>query len=484
MSSKIVKFPELSDEEIEQDLLPNLLQWSLANGLIMYPPNYSIEQSTPVTMTLFPTPFPRGCFLDAVDVQLAYNTLYAVISQDKDGWLSRESEILSHTDPDFTGQLWNLFCRAKAYGIPQKIGLGIFRSDYFVDKNSVQLKQVEFNTVSVSFGGLSGKICELHRYLNGSGRYSNDGGEFYDLEQPLSTSAESLAEGIAIAVDKYNEISRTHQTIVAFIVQNDERNVFDQRILEYNLFKHHNIKSCRLTLHEIHEKTKTDATSRRLYLNATNQEISVVYFRAGYSPADFSCDQDWENRLSLETSLAIKAPNLLTQLSGTKKIQQLLTSSSVLTRFVSEEVASKLSPTFVKMYPLDDTEMGKIGRALALNEPENYVLKPQREGGGNNIYKKDIPTFLTSISEQEWSGYVLMELINPLETTGNVIIRGQEIHRSPILSELGVFGTILFDDEQIYSNKYAGWLLRSKFSYSNEGGVAAGFGCVDSVVLY
>ena len=77
-----------------------------------------------------------------------------------------------------------------------------------------------------------------------------------------------------------------------------------------------------------------------------------------------------------------------------------------------------------------------------------------------------------------------MELINPRPTEENIVIRGEQTFQVPILSELGVFGTILFDNKTVHSNDYAGWLLRSKFSASNEGGVAAGFGCVDSVVLY
>lgn len=241
----------------------------------------------------------------------------------------------------------------------------------------------------------------------------------------------------------------------------------------------------RLTIHEIHEATRLDPETKRLYHKTTGQEIGLVYFRSGYAPSDFVSEQDWENRLTLEISYAIKAPNLLTQLSGTKKIQQLLTDPKILKEFLSDtESLDHLLPTFVKIYPLDSSVLGEIGKKLALTEPENYVLKPQREGGGNNIYKEDIPGFLESVDEDEWSAYILMELITPKSTEENFVIRGQELFNVPILSELGIFGTILFDHNNIYSNEYAGWLLRSKFSSSNEGGVAAGFGCVDSVVLY
>lgn len=78
-----------------------------------------------------------------------------------------------------------------------------------------------------------------------------------------------------------------------------------------------------------------------------------------------------------------------------------------------------------------------------------------------------------------------MELINP-PNHKNKIIREGEIFHENIISELGIFGTIVFNEEtgDVLTNENAGWLLRSKFSSSNEGGVAAGFGCVDNIYLY
>lgn len=484
MVSEYPKFPNISQEKIKSDLLPELLEWSLANGLAMYPPDFKPEETTTAPTTLFPTPLPKNSFREAIEVQRFYNELYAKISQDgNERWLSKETEKLAKFDPEFTGRLWNLHLEAQRAGISQKLALGVFRSDYLIDSNANQIKQVEFNTVSVSFGGLSTKVGELHKFFNESGKYSDDGSTFYTDEIPVSESAELLAKGLWKAVEKYD--TDNNHTVVAFIVQQGERNVFDQRALEYNLFKNYGVKSVRITIHEIHKKTRMDQNSKRLFLTSTGEEISLVYFRAGYSPSDFITEQDWENRLMLETSYAIKAPNLLTQLSGTKKIQQLLTDESLLSKFVPQRsIRQKLLPTFVKIYPLDDTPLGQEAKKLATESPENFVLKPQREGGGNNIYKEDIPAFLKTLKEEDWSAYILMELINPMPTSENIIIRGQDIYKEPMLSELGIFGYVLFDDSNVYDNEYAGWLLRSKFSSSNEGGVAAGFGCVDSVVLY
>lgn len=52
----------------------------------------------------------------------------------------------------------------------QNLSLGLFRSDYMVhqdtsDPSSVpKVKQVEFNTIAASFGGLSSQTCLLHKY--------------------------------------------------------------------------------------------------------------------------------------------------------------------------------------------------------------------------------------------------------------------------------------------------------------------------------
>ncbi|CCH58263.1 hypothetical protein TBLA_0A04700 [Henningerozyma blattae CBS 6284] len=481
MTAPLPEFPGLSKEAIKQTILPEVFQWSLANGLIMYPAGFSPESASITPISLYPTPIRKDCFQDAIDVQKAYNKLYAKISQNSaDNWLTQRMEEFADADPEFTGKLWALYLEVKKIGISQKLKLGVFRSDYLVDQKSKQIKQVEFNTVSVSFGGLSSKVGELHQFLNDTGKYSPRGLPFYLNEIPVSASSQLLADGLAAAIKKYDGSN----AIVVFIVQHNERNVFDQRILEYNLFKAYNIKSIRLTIDQIHTHTKMDETSKRLFLSSTNEEIGLVYFRSGYTPNDFVTEQDWKNRLQLEVSYAIKAPDLLTQLSGAKKIQQMLTDESQLERFISDDkIRDRLMKTFVKIYPLDNTPLGIKGKKLAFESPENYVLKPQREGGGNNIYKEDIPTFLSKLKEDEWEAYILMELIDT-SVHDNILIRGSEIFHEPIISELGIYGCILFDDENIYTNDYSGWLLRSKFSSSNEGGVAAGFGCVDSVVLY
>ena len=133
---------------------------------------------------------------------------------------------------------------------------------------------------------------------------------------------------------------------------------------------------------------------------------------------------------------------------------------------------------------MDNSKEGLKARKLAFQDPEAYVLKPQREGGGNNIYRSSIPGYLKSLpDESHYTAYILMELIQhpPLS---NSIIREGQIVSGNVIGELGIYGTILWEDNgKILMNEEAGWLLRTKGKGIDEGGVAAGFGCMDSPCL-
>lgn len=62
-------------------------------------------------------------------------------------------------------------------------------------------------------------------------------------------------------------------------------------------------------------------------------EVSVVYLRAGYGPADYPSQREWGARRMMELSTAIKCPTVITQLAGCKKIQQVLATPGVLERY-------------------------------------------------------------------------------------------------------------------------------------------------------
>lgn len=279
-------------------------------------------------------------------------------------------------------------------------------------------------------------------------------------------------------------------------MQGGERNAFDQRHLEYQVARSvGGAPVFRLAFADVLAHTSVADTARRQLLYRLPRrpakvfEVAVVYLRAGYGPGDYPGQRAWDARYQLERSAAIKCPTVLCQLAGTKKAQQVLASALALGRFVGGDgspAAAALRATFASMHPMDASAAGLEARRRALDPVacQGYVLKPQREGGGNNIYRGAIPGFLRSVPEEHWGSYILMELITPPPAT-NLILRGGRVERGGVVCELGVFGTCLWhhDSGAVLHSAEAGYLLRTKGDHSEEGGVAAGFGCMDSVAL-
>lgn len=149
--------------------------WSIANGLAVRPPPAIVSAdadptgilATTAPVTLFPSPFPRVCFDQAQSIQEAYNELYALIAQDEEFLKSIVEEIVEVDE--FIAQLWQVHLQVKREGYTQHHALGLFRSDYMVHKDPQDpeaipvVKQVEFNTIASSFGGLSYQTSQLHK---------------------------------------------------------------------------------------------------------------------------------------------------------------------------------------------------------------------------------------------------------------------------------------------------------------------------------
>ncbi len=189
------------------------------------------------------------------------------------------------------------------------------------------------------------------------------------------------------------------------------------------------------------------------------------------------------------------------QLAGAKKIQQVLCEPGVLedillspgrpdvgfgegAGILTQADLDKLRETWIGLWPMDDSELGQEAYKMAMSEPERFVLKPQREGGGNNIYRTDIPPALNALAKaqradgepEKKEGYILMELIKPPAGVSNWLVRGGEskTRKADVVSELGVYGVMLFGHGEELVNRVAGTLLRTKGRESDEGGVAIG----------
>jgi glutathione synthase len=212
-------------------------------------------------------------------------------------------------------------------------------------------------------------------------------------------------------------------------------------------------------------------------------EISVVYYRAGYVPADYLSAADYTTRAVLESSRAAQCPSIPLQLAGAKKVQEVLTRPGILERFLgASEGADAVRDTWMRMWSLDRDD-GK-GAEEAVRRAHELVLKPQREGGGNNIYRGNIPAFVAQMSQQERVAWVAMELIRPPRGVGAYLVRsGTGRVSARVMNELGVFGWALFGEGREVRWEQVGWLVRTKAEGVDEGGVAAGFSVLYSVLL-
>ena len=225
---------------------------------------------------------------------------------------------------------------------------------------------------------------------------------------PENSALDAISEALAAAVRA--PAAGGDEGAMLMVVQPGERNAFDQQWLQAKLWDSHRIRTIRKSLAEVAECATTDASGG---LWIVGQRVTVAYFRAGYTPTDYPSEKEWEGRLLLEKSSAIKCPNMAYHLAGTKKVQQDLTRPGVLERFLPPEDAAAMRGSFTGLWGLAAgvDEGVEEALAMALADPGAFVLKPQREGGGNNLYGDEMCERLKS--PEGLDAFILMQLIRP-----------------------------------------------------------------------
>lgn len=82
--------------------------------------------------------------------------------------------------------------------------------------------------------------------------------------------------------------------VLLMVVNDQERNVFDQGFIEASLWQKHQIRTVRASFSAISlHFTLEPGTNIGLYHGLP---ISIIYYRAGYTPNDYKTAQDWETR--------------------------------------------------------------------------------------------------------------------------------------------------------------------------------------------
>ncbi|KAG4441650.1 hypothetical protein IFR05_002857 [Cadophora sp. M221] len=494
--------PSIPDEQLET-LVAEVKDWQITQGSqlkVMETDNVHSVLTHAVGATIFPTLFPGDLFDEALALQKTYNKLYACVAEDEE-WLFAALKDLIDIDP-LANKLWTIYREVKQEGYLQDLTMGIFRSDYMLHLPSpdtsegLQLKQVELNTIACAGGVHSDKILEMHRHLLRTGVYGSASPTFQlnPASPPPNRTINTLAHGLASAHHTYGPATSraATETCILMIVQPSNFNIADERPIEYALWDE-SVPCFRVIFgYEVLSQTSLTPSGELIYQpphRKTPLEVSVVYFRSGFEVHEYD-DMGHMARFQLERSRAIKCPNLLGHLATFKKVQQSLTMPDVLERFLTAEEAAIITRTFIKIWPLDESEEGQIARNLAM-DPETareYILKPSREGGGNNVYGEAIVEFLKAIPVAAWGTFVLMEKITtPL--LNNTMMNHVELFQGPVVSELGVFGVCLWQRGQdgktseIIEEMDPCWSFKTKNAKVDEMSVVKSYGCFDSPAL-
>uniref|UniRef100_A0A3Q1H359 Glutathione synthetase n=1 Tax=Anabas testudineus TaxID=64144 RepID=A0A3Q1H359_ANATE len=413
-------------------------------------PNSS-EVVTYAPFTLFPSPFPKAAFLQALALQTHFNTLVNKISQDPD--FLEEALAGTVQADDFTAKLFDIYRKVQQEGRTQSIVVGLNRSDYMVDQRedgTVSLKQIEINTISAGGFGVSDRLSVVHRHVLKSVGL---------LEESRSVPDNNRTPGMCAALAKAWELYGERRAVILFLVEDIELSKLSHRYIEKELWKR-NIPVIR---------RKFDEVSRNGSLNADKRLFILL------NVTQNSC-----------RSRAVKCPDISTHLAGTKKVQQVLARPGVLEKFFPDQlqVVEQIRATFAGLYTLDLGPEGDKTLTMALTAPERFVLKPQREGGGNNIYGSEICQVLQGVKDSTARmAYILMDKINPTPVQNYLLSRGTPLKITNCLSELGVFGAYVRQGKEMVMNECVGHLLKTKSSEHSDGGIQAGVSFLDNPLL-
>ncbi|XP_003704661.1 glutathione synthetase [Megachile rotundata] len=466
---------QLSEEELER-VVDKAKDWALMHGISMRSKErFNKNQVQVLPFTLLPSSFPKQNFEKAKSIQVLLNELIHKVAHNDD-FLRKSLKSTIEADP-FTAELFKIYETVYEEGYSQNLSLGLLRSDYMLHDNGI--KQVELNTIASSFGGIAKVITEYHKYI------LSELGHADKLKNiPENNPIAGLCKGLTHAWKLYNN----NDAVILFVVENITYNICDQRFHEFEIRKiNADIRVIRRSLRDLVSQAKLGPNKE---LIVGELVVSVVYFRSGYEVEAYPTEKEWLVRLLIERSQAIKCPSIHYHLAGTKKVQQSLANPNVLSTFLNNDNEVKqIQEVFAGLYSLEFNEEGDRIIEKAVLEPKKYVLKPQREGGGNNVYDEKIKLRLEAMkNSEERCGWILMDRLYP-PVQKSYIVRPQNepfdnyLRFFDIVSELGIYGVVIGDRETILYNEEVGHVLRTKSSGENEGGIAAGIGAIDSPYL-
>ncbi|XP_053403447.1 glutathione synthetase-like isoform X3 [Mercenaria mercenaria] len=420
------------------EMIQRVTGWALLNGVQKTITGTEFpERIEPMPITLFPSILPADVLRKAKSLQTSFQTLIYKVANDHEFMKECFSGLL---DADvFTKQLWEIYEKVTKEGPTQEVSVITTRNDFMMESTEEDgakqdCKQVEINTIAAGGGGDA------------------------------------------------NSLLNVHSAVILFVVDIPEPGTPDQRWLERGVFcLDRSIKVIYRTFPQLIMQTSF-GENKELIVDGT--EVAVVYYRYGFVPRHYPTNAEFKLRLDIERSRAIKCPTVAVHLAGCKKVQQVLTEPGVLERFIDDtEVIKDIRSTFVGLYRLDAKDSSKI-ITQAIQTPEKFVLKPQREGGGNNLFGDDLRNYLEKIKESsERSAWILMDRIQATRHRNRLIRAGLGPECRNVVSELGIYGVHISTPSLELENFECGHSMRTKPEEANEGGLCNGLAGLDTPFL-
>ncbi len=183
----------------------------------------------------------------------------------------------------------------------------------------------------------------------------------------------------------------------------------------------------------------------------------------------------------IECSLAIKCPSIDLHLVTFKAFQEHFGHPGFLEKYLAPADSTKVKSFLAGFWSLmERTELTESVVAKAIADPESYILKSHREGGGNNYYSEDMKKMLVS-GQKDWSvlhNLFLMEKITTPQVNAHLFRNGELLYAATV-SEYSRYGIFISNKENVLQNLDAGHLLRTKKADVGEGGVATGFAVIN-----
>jgi len=376
-----------------------------------------------------------------------------------------------------------------------RLPLLLQRSDFMIDE-MLGPRLVECNSIAAGMAPFGEKIHDLHFYL--SQRWPRDYAQLHtatpgDLLPNPATA--NMARAIEVAAQQISvDLDGGRNRNFLMVVQENEDNLFDQRLLEQEL-RALGVQTFRRTFRQLHHQLSS-GPNQSLQLEGCGT-IHVIYFRAGYQYQDYlatdldtqrCCDALRTTRMFIERHRVAVNATIAQQLATSKRMQLHLASDNgtmLQNLGFNAEECVLLRNICVPMRLIDENTVDQLREE---GNTADWVLKNQGEGGGHCLFDRDILHRLGTLRNEEYNAWTLMQRLRPAgreKTT--LVVRDGRAHRvQRLVSEIGLFTAHLGVQPLPTLDSRAGnigYLVRSKPPDVSEGGVHSGFGAVDSLFI-